>query len=182
MKRTLIALCLACAAPLPGALAASFDAIDYWVGTGANRAAVVIDWSDEELNRPSLVWGFRWTGAATGADMLSTVVAADPRLFAKTTLVGAAGGAVYGLGYDASGDAALELTDATVFDAAGFAPSGPTDLATATDPADFYAEGWAFSGFWHYAIATSDPFAAGAWSSSPTGVSERTLSDGAWDA
>jgi hypothetical protein len=167
---------------MAGARGASFEAIDYWVGSGAKRAALVVDWSDEETIRPALVWGYRWNGAATGADMLTAIVAADPRLFAKTSLAGAAGGAVYGLGYDASGDLGFELDDLTAFDANGFAPSGPADLAESIDPHDFYAEGWVVSGFWHYGVAATNPFAAGGWASAPVGVSSRILADGAWDA
>jgi hypothetical protein len=180
--RQRIVLLLALVAPSVGVQGGSFDAIGYWVGSGTQRAALVIDWSDEETVRPALVWGYRWTGAATGADMLTAVVAADPRLFAKTSLAGAAGGAVYGLGYDASGDRAFELNDLTAFDANGFAQSGPADLAESIDLHDFYAEGWLFNGFWHYGVAASNPYAGGDWASAPVGVSSRLLADGAWDA
>ena len=63
------------------AKAATFDDIQFWTGSGTNRAAVVIDWKDGK-NPGALLWGYRWNGAATGLDMLKGVVTADKRLFA----------------------------------------------------------------------------------------------------
>jgi hypothetical protein len=162
--------------------ASSRDGIEFWAGTGSKRATLVVDWSDVESSRPAIAWGFRWEGAATGADMLAAIVAADPRLFVRWSASGSGGQAVYGIGYDADGDNEFALDDATVFDAEGFALSGPSDTAASIDLLDFYAEGWLFSGFWHYGVAASNPNAGGAWVSSSTGASGRSLVDGAWDA
>src|SRR6476620_10618968 len=60
-----------------------FADIEFWVGTGANRAALVIDWRENAAGPPARVWGYRWDGAANGAKMLTDVLAADDRLFAK---------------------------------------------------------------------------------------------------
>ena len=38
------------------------DDIHYWVGEGANRCAVVIDWGSEGR---SLAWGYKWRGNCT---------------------------------------------------------------------------------------------------------------------
>src|SRR3954465_10393847 len=65
------------------AFAFSFDDITYWVGSGSNRASLAIDWQQGSSQPASLVWGYRWDGIATGAQMLSAIVAEDPRLFAK---------------------------------------------------------------------------------------------------
>ena len=59
----LIPNCFASATPF------SFDDIQYWVGTGANRAALVIDWSDTSTQPAALVWGFRWDGIAHGSSI-----------------------------------------------------------------------------------------------------------------
>ena len=56
-----------------------FDNIQYWVGNGRNHAALVVKWDDGNGNNTNLVWGYRWSGKATGVDMLKAVAAADPR-------------------------------------------------------------------------------------------------------
>jgi hypothetical protein len=168
-------------APVANA-AFTFDDIRYWVGSGMNRAAIAIDWSDASKTPPALVWGYRWNGAATGRSMLAAVIAADPRLFAK--LGGSLGSesAVYGLGYDANNDGQFAIDDGTTFDASGVAYTGPSDLAASIDPADYYAEGW-FTGFWHYGVAGADPFDGSAtWADSQLGMASRALTDGAWDS
>jgi hypothetical protein len=159
----------------------SFDDIEFWVGTGANRSALVIDWVESTADPPALVWGYRWDGAAKGRDMLTAIVAADPRLFAKLGGTPANPVAVYGLGYDADDDGVFGVDDGTQFDADGFAFSGPADLAQATDPGDLYAEGW-FTGFWHYGVAANNPYDGGAWSDSDVGMASRNLADGSWDS
>ena len=159
----------------------SFDDIDFWVGSGANRAALVIDWVENSAEPPALAWGFRWDGTAHGNDMLTAIVAADPRVFAKLGGTPANPNAVFGLGYDADGDGEFGIDDGTPFDAQGFAFSTPADLAAAIDPGDYYAEGW-FIGFWHYGVADENPYGAGAWSDTPVGMAGRALSDGSWDS
>ncbi len=50
----------------------SFSDIQYWVGTGSNQAAFVVQWNDSKIP-DALVWGFRWDGNATGEDMLKAI-------------------------------------------------------------------------------------------------------------
>ncbi len=159
----------------------SFDDIQFWVGTGAKRAAVAIDWYENQTEPPALVWGYRWDGIAHGDDMLTAVVAADPRLFAKLGGSRNDPDAVYGIGYDADGDGEFAIDDDTVFDAEGFAFTSPADLATTTNTADYYAEGW-FTGFWHYGAASANPFDGAAWSDIAAGMAARELTVGAWDS
>lgn len=61
------------------AQAISFQDISLWTGTGAKRAAVVIDFNDGQTPR-SYVWGYRWDGTADGEDALRAIVGADPLL------------------------------------------------------------------------------------------------------
>jgi hypothetical protein len=173
-------LLLACGKTAPAA-PFSFDDIVLWYGTGTNRAALAIDWIDSAAEPQALVWGFRWDGTATGANMLTAIAAGDPRLFAR--LGGSPGNptAVYGLGYDADGDREFAIDDGTTFDANGLAYSGPADGAIATDAADYYAEGW-FTGFWHYGVAASNPYDGGSWADIGSGMASRALVDGAWDS
>lgn len=166
---------------LSAAPVTSFDDVSYWVGTGSNRAAVAIDWFRDSTEEPAIVWGFRWDGAATGQTMLSAVVAADPRLFAKSGGFGGLGSSLYGLGYD-DGDGEFALDDDTAFDEFGFAASaGPADLAIAVDADDLYREGW-FTGYWHYGLSIGNPYDGGSWQSSQTGMTGRTLQNGDWDS
>lgn len=180
--RTLFVTFCAFSWPLAGsAQSFTFDDIDYWVGSGANRAALVIDWADGETDPPALVWGFRWNGTALGRDIFTAVVAADDQLFAKVGGAVTSPVAIYGLGYDANDDGQFALDDGTTFDSDGFASSGPADGSLSVDAADYYAEGW-FTGFWHYGIASTNPYDGGRWSDTPFGMAGRTLADGAWDS
>lgn len=162
----------------------TLDDIEFWVGTGSNRAAVVIDWVEDSAEPRALAWGYRWNGAATGRDMLTAIVAADTRLFAKFGGTPGDPVAVYGLGYDADDDGEFGTDDGTQFDAAGAAYSGPADLAMATDAGDYYAEGW-FTAFWYYGVeapAGANPYDGGSWSDIAFGMANRVLADGAWDS
>jgi hypothetical protein len=81
MKRIIIAFALAAAAHLTAqaGVISSFSDIEYWVGTGANQAGLVIDFHDG-TSQQAFVWGFRWDGAATGFDMLTAVDTASVEL------------------------------------------------------------------------------------------------------
>ena len=58
----------------------TFDMITNWTGEGENEAALVIQWNDDR-EKNALVFGYRWDGMATGADMIRAVVANNPRLY-----------------------------------------------------------------------------------------------------
>ena len=51
----------------------------YWVGTGSNKAILIVSW-DESSPAQSLAWGYRWNGSITAADMLTAIDNADTRL------------------------------------------------------------------------------------------------------
>lgn len=163
-----------------------FEDILFWTGAGDNRAALVIDWDYSSSADAALVWGFRWNGSATGEDMLKAIVAADERLFAKFGTKGSFGLPVYGLGYDQNDNGGFQISDGSVFDEQGITigsipdPPPQTNVATALDSGDLYAEGF-FTGSFNYAVSVGNPFAEGHWQSSVAGVSSRTLSDGSWD-
>jgi hypothetical protein len=166
------------------AAAFSFDDIVLWYGSGASRAAMVVDWSDTSTEPQALAWGYRWDGTATGADMLAAIVAGDPRLFAKIGLDEDKNiAALFGFGYDADADRAFTLRpqDETEFDADGFAVSGPADGGASNDLDDYYYEGW-FRGFWHYSVSPANPYDGGSWSDTASGIQARELTDSAWDS
>lgn len=152
----------------------SFNDVEYWIGSGSNEAAFVVDWNDG-IEAQSLAWGYRWDGTATGEDMLIEIVTTDPELYAKISTPGGYGVALYGLGYDVDHDG-FSLSDGTVF-TDGLAVSEPSDGTSAVDPNDHYAEGWYSAGYWSYWLSDDGV----EWSFSGTGMSGRALTDGVWD-
>lgn len=62
------------APPVPEEATIAFSDILYWVGDGMNEAVMAVNWADT-----ALAWGYRWNGAATVADMMAAIAAADPR-------------------------------------------------------------------------------------------------------
>lgn len=76
----------------------SFENIAFWVGTGSNQAALVIEWHDG-TQPDALVWGYRWEGEASGHDMITAIAKADPRLVLLTQYTGPMGYTIDGIGY-----------------------------------------------------------------------------------
>lgn len=162
-----------------GSASVSFDDLRFWVGEGANEAALVIDWNGPDGAEPvSLAWGFRWDGVASGQDMLAAVINADARLFGRFASFGF-GDAIVGLGYDLDGDG-FGVSDGTDFGPGGLVFAGTSDGVTASDGDDYYAEGWT-TGFWSYSVGDGDPFGGGLWEGAAVGFGDRVLSDGDWD-
>lgn len=179
-KIQLLVTTLASAFTLATAPAATFEDVQFWVGTGSHRAALVIDWNDGKTAE-SLLWGYRWDGAATGFDMFQAVVSADPRLFAHLGTF-SFGTAVMGIGYDLNASGGFDVNPALNFAADGWRVDPGTDeffddARVATDADDHYREGWS-SGYWSYYVkATTEA----SWGYASSGASDRVLSDGAWD-
>ncbi|RYG63240.1 PEP-CTERM sorting domain-containing protein [bacterium] len=90
-----LALLLTFAAP--SAFALDFSGIQNWTGTGANQAALVIDFAD---SGPAYAWGFRFDGTLSGLSMLKAIDAADPNLSVQVTSY-SFGDAITGLRYGA---------------------------------------------------------------------------------
>lgn len=158
----------------------TFDDIDVWVGQGTNSAALVIDWNDgpSELVK---VWGFRWEGTATAADMIMAVCEANAFLYAMGTVDINEGTAFGGFGYDADGDgfAISKGVYTGSFGANGFMTIGSDthfDGWDAADAGDVWESGWFVDGYWAYYS-----FQNGAWTYPGAGASARVLTDGSWD-
>lgn len=145
MKKTLLTIVGMLSAALSQAF--GFGDITTWAGSGTNQTALVIDWNDG-VEPASLVWGYRWSGSASGLDMLNAIMAVDPRL--SRTMGGGGPLTIYGLGYDTDNDG-LPLT-------------GDGDLATPTDPGDHYRAGWFTSGFWAHFVASNSTEFPNSWS------------------
>lgn len=162
-----------------------FDAIKYWVGTGANKAALVVQWNDGK-NSDALVWGFRWDGNATGVDMIQAIAKADHRFYAlqydsRTNL----GIAIGGLGFDLNGINTKGLYkngDKTYphYPVNGLVNTSGYDFDnfTAIDATDHWQSGWTTNGYWSYWVKNS---ADSDFGYSDTGVSGRLLENGSWD-
>ena len=168
------------------ALVGSLDNIEYWVGAGANRAALVLQWNDG-LTPVSVAWGYRWDGDATGMDML--------RAIAGSTRIEDPAGEPAGGGMGADDRLNLGLVKYDFGLSVLSLEYSPSAGATRTQ-SDWY------SGYWQYLIrggkfeyydwategtalydeAGSNSYESGAWTSSPIGAGDRPLIDGAWDA
>ncbi len=192
MKKLMAALAALAVITAPGALAQmveSFDDIECWAGLGSNSSALVLQWNDG--NTPvSLAWGYRWDGAATGTDLLTSI--------AGTTIIRQPGGGdiidtLHGA------DPSLELTierygwgDAIY--SMVYSPGG-----TSRTQADWNSGYWEYSLFagnieyltWNgssydgpftYDAAGNALYSSVVWWSSQVGSSDRLLVNGSWDA
>lgn len=178
-----VSLAVASSFVVSSASAATFDDVQYWVGSGANQAAFVIDWNDGK-SAESLLWGYRWDGAATGYDMFQAIVTADSRLFAHVGIFNFGSGptpSVLGLGYDLNNSGGFGVTPGLSFNSGGLlvetGSGNALDSRVATDSADHYVEAWN-TGFWEYHNKAT---AGDAWLSANAGMGDRVLSDGVWD-
>jgi hypothetical protein len=142
----------------PGRL--GLDDIQFWTGSGTNRAALVIHWSAPEVRdsttvpnpiaNKSLAWGFRWNGTANGDDLLDAIAAADPRLFVLASAPSASGRAIFGLGYDLNNNRVFGVRQGTnVIGPVSFtngilvlSAARDSDTFQSLDPADLYWAGW----------------------------------------
>ena len=81
----------------------SFDSIDFWVGDGENRAAIVLTWHDTNKTVPdNMVWGYRWSAdvdTISGLSLFEAVMKADPRLIGLVQYTGWMGSTINGIGY-----------------------------------------------------------------------------------
>jgi hypothetical protein len=187
MKKTLMAaLALAALAWNGNAqVVGSFDDIQYWVGTGPNKAALVIQWNDD-ISPGALAWGYRWSGNSTGLQMLNAIagntVINDPFGDPLGSLTGADSRLSSQLVRYSFGDSVFSLVY-----------SGSTPARTRAD--------W-FSGYWEYLIfggnfeytnwGDTEPslyntpgsslYSNVSWFSSPIGMGDRFLVNGSWDA
>lgn len=165
--------------------ATTFDDIQYWVGTGANQAAFVVQWNDGK-NSDALVWGFRWNGNATGQDMLKEIAKADRRFFSLLyqNMPDNLGTTVGGLGFDLNGIRTNGLYKngdviKPFYGASGIikTDSYDFDLYKPIDTDDHWQSGWT-NAKWSYLVkdATDTDF-----KDSDLNIAKRTLKNGSWD-
>lgn len=161
----------------------SMNDIEFWVGTGTNQAALVIEWHDGKTP-DALVWGYKWNGDAYGIDMIREIVKADPRLIFLTHMTGSMGYTIAGLGYNINKTGNHYL----VYDGQTGNPKYPVngivytdsynyDYWTYSDAADHWLSGW-YNGYWSYWVKDSR---TDSWEYSNWGASSRKLVNGCWD-
>ncbi len=156
-KIGLLALAVAGLFAISSARAVDFNDIQFWTGSGANQAALVIDWNDGK-SAESLIWGYRWNGTATGLDMFEALVNADPHLFAHLAVF-SFGTAVSGAGYDLNGNGVFDVSPTLSFDSGGLLVEPSTsgnfdDSRTPTEAGDHYVEGFN-SSYWAYYVKSN---------------------------
>ena len=134
--------------------AVSFNDVQFWTGSGTNRAALVIEWRGPEdftgtsvpapIADKSLVWGYRFNDLKTAEAMLDAIAAADPRFYVVKKYY-SFGHVIYGLGFHLNGGD-LGLTDGSV---TNFFTNGQLtnstvniDAAAPLNLGDLYWGGW----------------------------------------
>lgn len=81
MKKNILQLAFAMLCPMALWAAYNPNNIQYWVGSGADTAYLVIDFQQGfSPGESSFIWGYLFDGAKTGADILQAVDASDPNL------------------------------------------------------------------------------------------------------
>ena len=178
-----------------------FDDIENWTGDGENQAALVIQWNDSRETH-AVVFGYRWNGQATGADMLKAVVRNNPRLYTLMQYTNVSsptdpngGYTINGIGWDADNDGEISLVDTkdgmiyTSEDGffehpRGYKPGsgGSSDYDyddwESTDDGDFWQAGW-YMGYWSYWVGEGEHPSSLSYSN--WGASGRVLENNSWD-
>lgn len=81
-----------------GMATVDLDAIRHWAGTGDKRAALVVDFHDSKGNDQAFVWGYRFSGNASGEDMMRAIARSSRILVLMTQYTGNMGSTVNGVG------------------------------------------------------------------------------------
>ena len=190
MLGALIALLLVAGAETRAQLVESFDDIEYWAGLGESRSALVLQWNDGD-SPVSLAWGYRWSGAVSGMEMLTalagTTVIREP--FGGDvieTLTGADSRLTLTLERYGFGDSlySVEFQNETLIRTRADWDSGYWEYYLFAGNFEYFSfdpdEG--FLGPFEYDVAGNPQYAAVDWFSSQIGASDRLLVNGSWDA
>jgi hypothetical protein len=202
MKLTLaLAGLLAATAAYADTNSDALSTVQSWTGTGTNEAALEIDWN-QGTSSDALIFGYRWNGSATAEQMLNSIVASVPQLYAEENgFVTGFGDFVFGLGYATTGDEPIQLAESSSsipplsFNSqhlaliAGY--DDVDDYRTPVNAGDLWQEGLDYSGYWNLFLSTdsaltaanNDPTAwANAWVSSENGMGSTILDNDDVDA
>jgi len=139
--------------------------IEYWAGSGTNRAALVIDWHDGTQPH-ALAWGFRWNGAATALDLWRAVTNADTGLSGTLS-----GGLLTGVEYRRRALAGEKLPG-----------TGFHDVRWTACTWDHTGTVFRVSGNWsHWRLDTTNDYSKTAAVWTDAGLAGRALQNGSWD-
>jgi len=168
----------------------TFDSIKFWAGSGANRAAMVIQWNDAGTPT-SLLWGYRWDGVATGIDMVQAIAgSATSREDGQSVFLKVATGADPRLALSLINYSFGRAVEALVFNDREIIRT-QNDWSTGyweysvfggTIIYDLYSDTWDYLGQATYDQQGTTTYSDVNWFFSPIGISERILVDGSWDA
>jgi len=150
--RTVVSTVILLGSGTAGAIT-SLNEIDYWVGTGANEAALIVDFNDGKSTE-AWAWGYRWDGSANGGDMILAIAAIDPKM---SIVNGGAPSSVFVTEISYDGSVGLQ--------------SGISDFFSGADLS------WGY-----YNVSSTSDAVANNWTVPNFGASDRILSDGSWDA
>lgn len=176
-----LTLTLAALAVAGSAHAIHFEDIEFWSGTGSQRAGFVLQW-ETGPTATALAWGYRYDGTATVDDMIRSLsrwvdgdgnihLGADARLFSYGAF-NSIGTAIYGFGYD---------TDNSGVTGSGYTTGPLFDDAVANDSTDEWRVGWSVNGFWSlWDGAIGDETST--WGFASQGVSSNPLRNNGWTA
>jgi hypothetical protein len=176
-------------------LVQSFDDIEFWTGSGANRSALLIQWRDQKIPG-ALVWGFQWSSSTTLDTMINTLASRNLGLYARIDSEGGYGRGYFGFGFDTGFDgsfgvsgaedpignpASLTFTSGVSDGNAGPSYEAPLSSTSAgpTNPADRYQEGWWNNGYWE--LFSAQDGVSPTWTSNWTGGSQ-TIANNTWYA
>ena len=155
----------AVAAPAPPF---AMDDIHFWVGSGTNRAAFVVDFGLDGCSPRA--WGFRWNAPTNLAELVAAVAHEDSRL-----------------GFYADPTQADTFAAAFSYDTGDAAASFDLDSGTATDPDAWFAVPRATSDgsvthgqFWNIVKGVGSAFDDVADWTDTTGMDAELLADGTW--
>jgi len=168
----------------------TFDSIKFWAGSGANRAAMVIQWNDAGTPT-SLLWGYRWDGVATGIDMVQAIAGSTTsREDGQSVFLKVATGADPRLALSLINYSFGRAVEALVFNDREIVRT-QNDWSTGyweysvfggTIIYDLYSDTWDYLGQATYDQQGTTTYSGVNWFFSPIGISERILVDGSWDA
>jgi hypothetical protein len=153
-----------------GQVITNFSDIQYWVGSGSNQAAFVIDWNDGTATE-SMAWGYRWNGTASGEDLIKAIAGYVGSFDGTSTIPATA---------DGTGDQSLTLYTDTEFSFGDLVyqldySSGAISHSWGGFDADS-------PGFWAYYTADASSTLPTSWTFSSLGMADRILANNSWDA
>lgn len=165
----------------------TMEDIDFWVGKGAKRAALVIEFHLKE-GEDAYVWGYRFDGDKTGYEMFNDIVHADPRLSALDSPSGMGGYQVLGCIAYQSGETVSVPKPPFLIDGKEVPNDGKglTTVSTSKDfdryifkdPKALFRAGFYTNGYWVYYTKDNR---LDSWVYSNIAYTIRHLADGAWD-